>query len=187
MNSFYTDSELKEIGFKEFGKKVKISRKTSIYNPEKMIIGDNVRIDDFCILSGEITLGSHIHIAAYCGLWGAKGIVLEDFCGLSSKVTIYSISDDYSGLALTNPTISDEYKKVHGGLVTLSKHVIIGAVTVILPALKISLGCAIGSFSLVNKSTKPWGIYAGVPAKRIKERNKVLLKYEKEFLSNFLN
>ena len=51
MNSFYSKEELKEIGFKKYGENVLISRKTSIYNPEKIIIGNNVRIDDFCILS----------------------------------------------------------------------------------------------------------------------------------------
>lgn len=52
--SFYTHDELAEIGFKSCGKNVLISRKASIYSPAKIEIGDNVRIDDFCILSGVI-------------------------------------------------------------------------------------------------------------------------------------
>ena len=37
--------------------------------------------------------------------------------------------------------------------------------------------------SLVNKSTEPWGIYVGIPAKRIKDRSKDLLKFETLFYS----
>ena len=76
--SFYSECELQEIGFLSVGKNVLISRKCSIYSPEKISIGNNVRIDDFCILSGSIKLNSNIHISAYCALYGAKGIELMD-------------------------------------------------------------------------------------------------------------
>ena len=62
MNSFYSDEELKKIRFKSLGENVLISKKASIYSPEKIIIGNNVRIDDFCILSGNIQIGNHVHI-----------------------------------------------------------------------------------------------------------------------------
>ena len=45
--SFYSESELKRLGFKSVGKNVLLSRKSSIYLPEKITIGNNVRIDDF--------------------------------------------------------------------------------------------------------------------------------------------
>ena len=56
MNSFYTVEELGKIGFKKLGKNVLISKKSSIYTPENISIGDNVRIDDFTILSGTIEI-----------------------------------------------------------------------------------------------------------------------------------
>lgn len=183
--SFYTEDELKNLGLKKYGRDVKISRKVSLYSPDKITIGDNVRIDDFCILSSSITLGSHIHIAAYCGLWGENGINIEDFCGLSSKCTIYASSDSYNGDFLTNPTIYNDYRNIKGGLVHLKKHVIVGASTVILPALCIETGCAIGACSMVNKSTTEWGIYSGIPAKRIKEREKNLIFLEQKFLEEW--
>ena len=65
MNSFYTQNELENLGFKKLGKSVLISRNAVFYGIGKITIGDFVRIDDFCILSGDIILGSHIHIAAY--------------------------------------------------------------------------------------------------------------------------
>ena len=77
MSSFYSVDELNTLGLKSFGENVLISRKCSIYSPEKISIGNNVRIDDFCILSGNISLGSHIHISAYSALYGTKGIIMD--------------------------------------------------------------------------------------------------------------
>ena len=83
MNSFYTEKELKAIGFKKLGKNVLISKKASIYGANNMEIGNNVRIDDFCFLSGRIILGDYIHISAYSKKEeGKEGIEMEDFSGL---------------------------------------------------------------------------------------------------------
>ncbi len=183
-NSFYSQEELKEIGFKKVGNNVLISKKASIYSPEKIEIGNNVRIDDFCIVSGNILLGNYIHIAASSLLYGSeKGIIMEDFTTLSSKVSVYAISDDYSGNSLTNPMIPDKYKKLDKGPVILRKHVIIGSGTVILPNLIIGEGTAVGALSLVKKNLEEWSIYAGNPIKKIKDRSKKLLELEEQFLN----
>ena len=108
--SFYTPEELAQIGLKSYGENVRISRYAQIYSPEKISIGDNVRIDDFCILSGRITIGSHIHIAAYCAMYGADyGIVMEDYTGLSARATIYAAMDEFSGEYLIGPIHDDKY------------------------------------------------------------------------------
>ena len=86
--SFYTNDELLDLGFQCVGSHVLISRKASLYGTKGMQIGDNVRIDDFCILSGEITLGSNIHIGAYSALYGSMGIELENNTGISPRSTL---------------------------------------------------------------------------------------------------
>jgi len=70
--SFLSKNELRQVGFARYGRNVLISRKVSFYYPEKIEIGNNVRIDDFCILSGHIVMGNYIHIAAYCGLFAGE-------------------------------------------------------------------------------------------------------------------
>lgn len=179
---FYTREELEKIGFKSLGENVFLSDKVSIYSPEKISIGNNVRIDDFCILSGDITIGNYIHIAAYCGFFGGAGIEIKDFSTTSSRVAIYSISDDYSGLSLTNPMIDEKYKNLKKGKVILKKHTIVGTGSTILPGVILGEGTAVGAHSLINKSTDDWGMYVGSPAKRIKERKKDLLELERKFL-----
>lgn len=183
MNSFYTEDELKQIGFKSLGRRVMISRKTSIYCPQNISIGENVRIDDFCILSGNIEIGNYVHIAAGVMLFGGEyGIVLKDFVGFSSRCAVYATSDDYSGEALTNPTVPEKFRNIIGGQVVLEKHSIVGSGCTILPNVKIGEGTSIGSMSLVNKSLDEWGIYIGIPCRRIKERSRKLLELEKTMI-----
>jgi dTDP-4-amino-4,6-dideoxy-D-glucose acyltransferase len=184
--SFLTTQELLKIGFSSCGSNVLISKLASIYGAEKINIGSNVRIDDFCILSagdGGIYLGNHVHIACYSSLIGQGRITLEDFSNVSSRVSIYSSSDDYSGKKLTNPTISENYKNVTHGPVIVKRHTIIGSGSVILPNIILNEGCAIGALSLVNSDCEEFSIYAGIPAKKIKNRSKKLLDIEKEFLN----
>ena len=176
MTSFYSQEELGELGLKSFGSNVLISRKSSIYSPEQISIGDNVRIDDFCILSGDITIGSYVHIAAYCGLYGRFGIELEDFVNLSPKNTILSATDDFSGNYLISPLVDKSKTNVAGGKVLLRKYSLIGASSLIFPNITIGEGVAVGAMSMVNCSLEDWGIYIGVPARRIKEREKEILK-----------
>ncbi len=180
---FITKEELNKIGFKSLGENILISDKCSIYSPEKISIGSNVRIDDFSILSGDLKIGSYIHIAAGCYLYGGEsGIEMMDFSGLSSRVSIYAASDDYTGKSLTNPTVPEKYKRILKGKVTIEKHVIIGSSTVILPRLTIREGASVGAQSLVIKNCEEWMVYFGSPAIKLKERKKDLLKLEKEFL-----
>src|SRR5262249_5190895 len=106
----------------------------------------------------------------------------HDFANVSSGVRIYSISDDYSGESLTNATIPEEFKKLCLGQVVIGRHAIIGSGSVVLPGAHVADGCAIGALSLVNKPTDPWGIYAGVPARRLRNRSREMLSLEMRFL-----
>src|SRR5438874_1630746 len=111
--SFYSVQELGELGFRAIGRDALISRKSSFYGAANMTIGNCVRIDDFCVLSGKIDIGDHVHIACYSALFGGtKGITLHDYCGLSCRSTVYAVNDDYSGSALTGPTVPDALRSV---------------------------------------------------------------------------
>ena len=180
-NSFYSAEELKKIGLKRFGTDVKISRKASIYRPEGIELGSHVRIDDFSFLLGRIKIGDYVHVAPYSNIVGGDaGVTMEDYSGLSSRVSIYAVSDDYSGLAMTNPTVPAEYANVIKKPVIIKKHAIIGASSVILPGVVVEEGTSCGAMTLIKKSTEPWGVYAGNPCKRIKDRKKDLLRYEEK-------
>lgn len=175
--SFYSEEELLSMGFKSIGKGCMISRKACFYGVGKMSIGNNVRIDDFCLLSGNIKLGNNIHISAYVALYGAEGIEFENYTGISSRSTIYSAMDDFSGDYLVGPIHPEEFTHVTGGKVTVKAYTQIGANVLVFPNLTIGEGCVIGACSMVRKSLEPWGIYYGIPVLRHKDRSNGMLEY----------
>jgi galactoside O-acetyltransferase len=174
--SFYTEAELRSIPFQRLGKHVLISRKCSLYSPETIALGDHVRIDDFCILSGTLVIGSYVHISAYTAMYAKYGIVLEDFTTISARVLVFSQNDDYSGNYLTNSMIPEHLRKVAGGQVTLKKFAIVGAGSMILPGVTIQTGGAVGAMSLVTRDVDEWSLYTGIPAAFKKTRSREMLK-----------
>lgn len=182
-NSFYSKAELQKIGLKSYGKNVLISRKASIYSPEDIVIGNDVRIDDFCILSGKIELGSNVHIAAYASLFaGEAGIYCEDYVGISARTIVYATSDDYSGEYMTNPTIPDKYKNVQSEKVIFREHSLVGAGCIVLPGVILGEGSSVGAMSLINKDIEAWSMNVGIPTRKIRERSKRILELEKQYM-----
>lgn len=179
MDSFYSEKELKKLGLKKIGEDVKISRKVSIYSPEEITIGNHVRIDDFAILSGKIEIGNYVHISAYVALYGKYGIKIGNYCGCSARSTIFSATDDFSGNYMISPMVPEEYTNIISGEVVFEDFVQIGANTIVMPNTTIHKGSATGAFTYVNKNLDEWGIYVGIPANRLKDRNKNLLELSK--------
>ena len=137
----------------------------------------------FAILSGKLELSNYIHIACYTALFGgAKGIFIGSYSTLSSRVSVYAKSDDYSGEFMTSPMIPDCYTNVISSEVNIADFVIIGSGCVILPGTNIKEGVACGSLSLINKNLEPWSINVGIPARKIKDRSKKLLQLKDEFI-----
>jgi acetyltransferase-like isoleucine patch superfamily enzyme len=174
-NSFYTLEEIEHFGFKSVGSNVLISRFARFYSVENIEIGNNVRIDDFSIISGNIKLKNNIHISAFCALYGKYGIEIDNYAGLSPRCTLLSASDDFGGDYLISPMVSAKYTNVQGGRIVLNKYVQIGAGSIIMPNVIIEEGVAVGAMSFVKKSLSAWKIYAGNPLKLIKQRNHKLL------------
>ncbi len=185
--SWLTDKQITEMGFACIGNNVLLSDKASYYNCQNIQIGNNVRVDDFCVLSagkGGIKIGSYVHIAVYCSIIGNGTVTLSDFSGLSSRVSIYSSSDDYSGASMTNPTLPADFTNVHHANVMIGRHVIIGAGSIVLPGVTLEECVAIGALSLVKKDCQSFGIYMGSPAKRIGDRKRNLLELEAKFVNS---
>jgi galactoside O-acetyltransferase len=184
-STYLTEEDLKDFGFKSIGKNVRISSDARIYGEENISIGNNVRIDDFTVLSavnGYINIGNYVFIARNSHLSGVLGIEMHDFSSMAANTVIYSASDDYSGDYLTAQAIPQKYTAHIGGPVFIGKHVIIGSSCTIMGPCNIGEGCSIGAMTFVQKELLPWGMYIGIPCRRLKERKKGLLSLEKQFL-----
>ena len=188
MNGYYSEVELRQIGLKTFGKNVLISKKASIYTPNKISIGHDVRIDDFCVLVGDITIGSYIHIAPYVGLHGTGGgkIIMEDFTAIAANSQLYAGSDDYSGEVMTNPMVPEEYRKDITSTIIMKKHSIVALNCILIPGAVVGEGTALSTMSVLSRATDDWWIYAGIPARKVKERSRKCEELEKEFVEKYL-
>lgn len=183
---YATSDELRTLGFAHVGDNVMVARNCTLIGLENIQIGDNVRIDGQTTIAaarGYCRIGRNIHIGGGGHLACAGGLTISDFAGLSQGVCIYTASDDYSGGAMTNPTVPAEFTNVTVAPVILGKHVIIGSGSVVLPGADLGEGVAVGALSLVTRSLEPWGIYSGNPVRRIRDRSKALLDEERRYLN----
>jgi acetyltransferase-like isoleucine patch superfamily enzyme len=175
---------LANLGLAAVGEDVLISDRASLHNPSNIRLGSRVRIDDFCLLSagvGGISFGDNIHFGAYSSIVGAGAVILEDFANISTKVSIFSSSDDFSGGTMTNPTVPEELKSVDHRPVRIGRHAVVGCGSVLLPGVTIAEGAAIGALSLVKGSCEAFTIFAGVPARPIGTRARDLLRIEQNY------
>lgn len=182
---YYDEIDLRDAGFKSIGRDVRIAKNCTIIGLQNIEIGNNVRIDGYTTLiangTGWLSVGSYVHIGGGSHLSAGAGIRLGDYSGLSQGVRIFSKSDDYTGKHLTNPMIPGHYKGTIEGTVSLGRHVIIGTGSIVLPNVSIGEGSSVGTLSLVLKDLDPWGVYFGVPVRRLKSRSKRLLELETQF------
>lgn len=179
---FLAREKIKRIGFASVGEHVYISDKASFYNPSAISIGSHVRIDDFTVFSagsGGIEIGDSVHIACFASLIGDAKIKIGTYCGLSSKVSVYSSNDDFTGLSLpgVKVLIPDEFRNVINKPVVFEDYTGIGTLSVVMPGVTINEGAMVGALSLVRKDLKPWSIYSGNPLRFIKKRNQEMLKF----------
>lgn len=180
---FMREAELRELGVGEVGENVAVHETCVLVALEAMRFGSNVRVDPFTLLSaagGWLQVGDFVHVSSHCSVSGGSGVELGDFSGLSAGVRIFSRSDDYTGEHLTNPTVPGAFTAPPAERpVRLGRHVIVGAGAIVLPQVEIGEGASVGAGALINRSLKPWGIYAGSPAKFLRNRRQDILDHER--------
>ena len=173
---------------KSAGKNVIIGKTVRIRYPELVDIGDNVIIDDFTYISTALKLHNNVHISSGCKIIGGKGACVEmkEFSTLAPNVVLSAGSDDYvSGIA--TPMVPMEFKgNAIIGKIILNKHCIVGAGSVVLPDVIFEEGACLGALSLANKSLSEYTLYAGIPARPIKPRNKTeIMNLENKFKNEY--
>ncbi|RAX57067.1 transferase [Helicobacter monodelphidis] len=188
---FYGVQELQDMGITlpKNPKGIFISKKASLYNAHLMTVNNYVRIDDFCYIHGNIMIGSFVHICAFVLIsGGGNKVTLEDFVTIAPRASIFTASDDYLGETLTNSLMMAEFRNnMDISNIILKKHSIVGASSVILPTSHgLEEGVSVGAMSVLKSPTNSFGVYCGIPARRIAERKKNLLDLERKFLSAYV-
>lgn len=157
------------------GENVFIGHNTMFTAPEKVFLGDNVRIDPFCLITTSLITGKNIQICSHAVLGGGSQhqITLCDwsFIGYGSK--LFCASEDYSGV---HGAVNDFWgdNKIYRGNIVFNKHSGIASDVIVMPGVQLPEGCNIGAKSFVYKSTDliEWSTFIGNPLKFYKTRVK---------------
>ena len=154
-----------------------ISRHSRIRHKEYFSVGNYSIIDDYSYFSTKIKVGKFSHIASGCSIAGGKKMKfkLGNYSSLSSGVKIWCASDDYVNDIVMVPGYLDKIKnKRITGNVTIGNMCAVGANSVIMPGNTLPEGVSVGALSFVPAKFKfkPWSVYAGIPVKFIKKRNR---------------
>ncbi len=173
---YYSQQQLQDFGLK-IGQNVSIHHTVQFFG-KNIEIGSNVRIDCFSVISANqpVVIGNNVHLGVATHIFGAAGVWIEDYCGISSRVSIFSTSDDYSEGFLTNPTIAAQYRKVVAKSVIMKKHVVVGCGSIIMPGVTLAEGASVGAGSFVTKNIPAYMIVSGNPVRKIGMRNQERLQ-----------
>jgi acetyltransferase-like isoleucine patch superfamily enzyme len=183
---YLSHAALTSMPFKSLGHDVMIHERVTLVGIENISIGSHVRIDPDVILlaTGPLTIGCYTHIAPGVFIAAKAGFEMKNFANIAHGARIYTVNDDYSGKYLMGPTIPEDLVSLSPGSVVMEEHANIGAGAIVLPGVILAEGSVLGALSMVGKSTQPWTIYGGVPAKPIKERQRDVIRKGQELLKS---
>lgn len=170
MSNQYNKSVFKKIGDDTF-----VSLNVEIRRPQFFEIGSFCAIDSYFYCTTQVEIGDYVHIGPFVSIiGGATGkLIMKDFAGFSAGCRIVCATDEYLGEGLTGPRIPNEFKgDIYSAPVVCERFSLLGTNTVVLPGVHLAEGSVVGANSLVTKSTEPWTIYVGSPAKPLKLRRK---------------
>lgn len=183
---YLSEDELKRLGI-AFTSPVFVHKFCVIVGAPNITLRQHVRIDAFSHLlasQGSIEIGPHVHVGAYAYILGNGGVKIDEGCNISQGVRLYSANDDYSGESLSSPMFPDEFKHIEIAPIHIEKLCMLASGVIILPGVHMVSGAVVGAHSLVKDSITKLGIYAGCPAKFIKNRSHNYRELYHKFLFN---
>jgi acetyltransferase-like isoleucine patch superfamily enzyme len=178
LKDFYYSEDLRLMGI-QCGTNCLVHKTSTIVNSEKLILGNNVRIDGFCVISCGvgISIGNYVHIASHVVLMGGAGIEIKDYASVAASSKVFSVSDDVMGRGLVGPCVNASSRHLHSGKVVLDQHSVMCINSAIMPNSTLNYGTVLLPFSLLLGSTDKFGVYSGNPAKYLKARKLDFLKF----------
>lgn len=131
----------------------------------KIKIGKGSSIHLNCFIHGtRITILENCVINRECFLDGRAEIMIGNKVSISPHVHIFTGDHDYN----------DRHFAFRGKGVHIGDYVWIGSRATILPGVKIGEGAVVCAGAVVTKDVEEYSVVAGVPAKKIRERNRGL-------------
>ena len=138
--------------------------------------GKNVHIAEKSDIKGigNISIGDDVAIGPHALLWTTRAnIIIKEKVIIGPRLSIITGNHKFNVIGKYMADVTDEEKDEHDDQdVVIEKDVWIGANVTILKGVTVAEGCVVGAGTVLTKSTHPYGVYVGVPGKRISERFK---------------
>lgn len=155
------------------------------------LCGDNVSIGGGYSFAGteNFFIHNNVQIGRNALFWSTHAkLIIDNNVLIGPNVSIHTGNHDFSviGKPIISVNIQDMDKTCFGDVV-IKSDTWIGDGCIILKGVTIEKGCIIGAGSVVTRSTEPYGIYVGNPAKRIKNRfsPEEIIEHERILFSTF--
>lgn len=136
---------------------------------ENVIVGDDVELQNYVLLKKGTCIGNNVYVDSYFRSSGdnqiGDNVTLRFGSTIARKVTV-------EGNVFISPNVMTVYSLPDGSKskgTIIGKDAFIGTAAVIGPNVIIGKGTIIGANSYVNKDCLERAIYAGTPAKKIRE------------------
>ncbi len=154
-------------------------------------IGENTFLADNATIIGDVTIGKDCSIWFNAVLRGdVNKIVIGDRTNIQDGAILHTIFDGAKHPSQT--IIGNDVSVGHGAIIHgahIGDNCLIGMGATLLDNAEIPSGCIIAANALVlsNAKLEPNSLYAGVPAKRIKEvteeqRNEIILRTARDYM-----
>ena len=114
---------------------------------------------------GRLTMGRNVGISSHTQMNAGGGIVIGDDVLIGPGVLIWSQNHQFGSLEV--PISHQDYDSAK---VTIEQGSWLAAGVIVLPGVRIAQGTVVAAGAVVTRSTEPFSIVAGVPAKPIGTR-----------------
>jgi acetyltransferase-like isoleucine patch superfamily enzyme len=166
------------------GSDVRIHKIVEIRNPHMIPIGSHVAIDFGFFITSGANIGDYIHIGPHVTSIGGVNafLELESLSSVAAGVRFICLGDEHLGKGIVGALIPKQYQDNRlGGKIVVEKFAALGTNSIVMPGFTVSEGSVVGANSLLRENTEPYTIYAGSPAKPIRNRPKEgILRFAKE-------
>jgi acetyltransferase-like isoleucine patch superfamily enzyme len=140
---------------------------------DRVVIADHVDLYPNTYVSiggpgGFVEIGHHTHFAPGCAMYGHGGLTVGPYCNIAAHCVLATVGHD-PVMRGDKPMAIPPYCQ---GPITLVEDIWLGANVTVTSNVTIARGCIIGANAVVNRSTDPFGLYCGVPARRVRDRKR---------------
>lgn len=159
-------------GVAHLGEGARIYETARIIYPQRLWLGDHSTIDDFVFLNAGMgtRIGRYVHIACHSSVIGGGELEMGDYSVIATGARVLTATDTYGGGMRMSTRLPDEFRSVRRSKVVIAEDGFVGANAVVMPGVRLGEGAVVGAGSVVTHDLEPWVVYAGAPARPVKDR-----------------